>query len=230
MASAAPFANQPAFIELPVEGFEPALVSLPSGRGPRWPVMVTAHGAGGTARAHCQVWRDIVKGRGFVVCPRGHRMYPPQPPRYFFNGHPALAREVTRDLAALARRYPNRADLDKAVYVGYSQGATMGSMMLPTHSAQFAFAMLVEGGFGETQEWNIAAARRFYHNGARRVALVCGRRVCYRHATTTAGYMRRGGLQTHVAYVSAGHTHAGPVRALLRAGFAWLVQDDPRWH
>ena len=105
----------------------------------------------------------------------------------------------------------------------------MGSMMLPTHGAHFAAAMLVEGGFGEVQEWNIAAARRFYDNGARRVGLVCGRRICFKHAKTTAGYMRRGGLLTEVRYVQAGHTHGGPVRALLREGFAWLVQDDARW-
>jgi len=229
----APLEEDSPFIELPLSKGRPAVVSLPLGATSPRPVLVAAHGAGGLARTHCELWRSIVGDRGFVLCPRGSAIYPHGPPHatgYFYNGHPALGREIEVALAALGERYPERVDLDAPIFAGYSQGASMGSMVLPSHPARFARAVLWEGGFGQFQEWNIAAARRFRERGGLRVLLACGRVECLELARTTADYMRRGGLDARVVYESgAGHTHGGAIRHKVRAAFGWLTEGDSRW-
>ena len=106
----------------------------------------------------------------------------------------------------------------------------MGSMVLPSHPARFARAVLWEGGFGQFQEWNIAAARRFHEQGGLRVLLACGRVECLKLARTTAAYMHRGGLDARVLYEpGAGHTHVGAIRVKVRAAFNWLTEGDSRW-
>src|SRR5262245_33463782 len=57
-----------AMMSLPVEGHNPAVVSVPRGATGRMPVLVATHGAGDRAEWHCEIWRDIVGNRGFVLC------------------------------------------------------------------------------------------------------------------------------------------------------------------
>jgi len=208
-------------------------VSVPPNAGGPRPLLVATHGAGGRARTHCALWRRIVGRRAFVLCPRGSpldRRAPPADRGYFYDGHPALAREITLAVEALRARFGAAVDVRRPVYGGYSQGATMGSLMLPQHPAAFAAAVLMEGGFGQSQEWNIASARRFYRNGGRRVLLVCGRPVCREVGRVTAGYLRRGGLQVQLIEApGAGHHYDGALHALVAAHFDWVVADDPRW-
>ncbi|MEZ4444859.1 MAG: hypothetical protein R3B72_37635 [Polyangiaceae bacterium] len=222
------------FVELEVEGFEPAVVSMPLGaREPR-PVLVATHGAGGRATTHCERWRAIVGDRGFVLCPRGRSMYPylesRDEGRYYYPGHPTLGAEIAAAFAALERRFTPHVDPQSPIFAGYSQGASMGALVLPDHVVGFGRAVLVEGGVGEHQEWNVTVATRFREQGGERVLFVCGRLACYESAQTSAGYLRRGGLAVDVAYASgAGHTYAGAVGDLLRERFAWLVEGDARW-
>jgi predicted esterase len=218
-------------VELPLPKGEPAVVSVPEGEGPR-PLIVATHGAGGLARVHCRLWQSIVGARGFVLCPRGHRIMPHEPngvAGYFYDGHPALGREISLALEALRQRYGGRVDMTAPLFAGYSQGAGMGSMLLPNHPARFARAVLVEGGFGEYQEWNIAVSRQFHERGGAKVLLGCGRIMCLELARTTASYMRRAGLQTKVVYADVGHSYDGPLYEQIRDSFAWLVEGDPRW-
>ncbi len=229
----APLEAAEPFVELPLPDAHAAVVSLPLGSvGPK-PVLVATHGAGGRASTHCALWRGVVENRAFVVCPRGTAIYPHGPPHatgYFYNGHPALGVEITKALAALAARYPERVDLEDPVFAGYSQGANMGALLLPTHAARFARAVLWEGGVGEFQEWNIRVSERFFERGGRRVVLACGRPVCFENAQRTSGFMLRGGLATQLVYVAgAGHTYAGELGERVRDAFAWLVEGDPRW-
>ena len=171
----APLAGKP-LIDLALASGEPALVSVPVGsRGPQ-PVLVAAHGAGGRAEYHCRLWRRIVGEHGFLVCPRGYPMNRLDPDTgYFYDGHPALGREIERALAALKERFGDRVDLAAPIFVGYSQGASMGALILPEHPAAFARAVLWEGGVGQYQEWNVAVAERFRARGAVRVVMACGR-------------------------------------------------------
>ncbi len=229
----APASIESSLIELPLSKGHPAVVFVPPpGPEPR-PLVVVTHGAGGRATTHCQLWRAIVEDRAFLLCPRGHRMFDSEPADqagYFYDGHPALGEEITRAIAALRERFGDRVDLKAPIFAGYSQGAGMGSMILPDHPAGFARAVLVEGGFGQYQEWNVAAARRFQRQGAARVLLACGRKVCLDMAETTASYMRRGGLETKVIYAAgAGHNYGGPLFEQVRDAFRWVVEGDPRW-
>lgn len=228
-----PLAAPEPLVELALPEARPAVVSLPlESTGPR-PVLVATHGAGGRATTHCALWRGIVDNRAFVLCPRGSAIYPYDPPHqsgYFYNGHPALAVEITKALAALAAAYPGRVDLTDPVFAGYSQGANMGSLVLPTHDARFARAILWEGGVGEYQEWNIRVSERFYERGGRRVLLACGRSECRDAAQKTVHYMSRGGLTPRLIYEpGAGHTYAGALGERVKEAFAWLVEDDPRF-
>jgi len=220
-------------IELLLDDGRKAIVSLPLGSTAPRPLLVATHGAGGRALDHCQLWRRIVADRGFVLCPRGRAIYPygpAEPTRFFYPGHPSLAKEVSRAMAALAQRYAARLDPSKPIFAGYSQGASMGSMVLPEHPAGFARAALVEGGFGQYQEWNIAAARRFRAQGGTRILLGCGRAKCVRLGRVTASYMRQGGLDVRLVYaVGAGHTYRGAMEEKVAQAFDWLIEGDARW-
>ena len=236
-AAAAPFeplASADELVDLPIADGNPAVVSLPLGStGPR-PLLVVTHGAGGSPRTHCERWRAIVGDRGFILCTAGSRIYPygPDDPdaRFFYNGHPALGAEIDRALVALTLRFGERVDRTDPIFAGFSQGASMGSMVLPRHPAHFARAALVEGGFGRYQEWNIAAAQRFHEQGGERVLLVCGRVVCLEHARTTESYLRQGGLEVQVVYArGAGHTWGDIMDRHVAAAFPWLIEGDARW-
>ena len=228
-----PLVSAEPIVELPLEDGRKAIVSLPLGSTSPRLLLVATHGAGGRAIDHCRLWRRIVADRGFVLCPRGRAIYPygpAEPRRFFYPGHPSLAKAVTVAMAALARRYAARLDPNEPIFAGYSQGASMGSMVLPTHPAHFARAALIEGGFGQYQEWNIATARRFHAQGASRVLLGCGRAKCARLARVTASYMRQGGLEVRLVYaVGAGHTYAGPMEKKVGQAFGWLTEGDARW-
>ena len=210
---------------------EPALVSVPLGARRPQPVLVATHGAGGRAEYHCALWRRIVGERGFVVCPRGYPMNRRDPDTgYFYDGHPALGRAIEAAMQALAARYGAHVDLSEPIFVGYSQGASMGALVLPHHPAAFARAVLWEGGVGQYQEWNVAVAERFRAHGARRVILACGRPKCHEPAQRTAGQLLRAEIEARLVYVpGAGHTAGGSLADAVAASFAWLVEDDPRW-
>jgi predicted esterase len=229
-----PLAADAPFVELDVEGFEPAIVSLPLGaRSPR-PLLVATHGAGGRATIHCRLWRGIVGDRGFVLCPRGRSMYPAlshlRESGYYYPGHPHLAREMKAAISALVARFGDYVDAEGPIFAGYSQGASMGALVLPEHEASFSAAALVEGGVGQNQEWTLAAAERFRRAGGRRVLLVCGRAVCRDHAQRSARLFERAGLGARVLFAAgAGHTYGGDVQRRVTESFPWLVEGDGRW-
>lgn len=220
-------------VELPFERHEPLVVSLPSEDALGQPLIVVTHGAGGNGRTHCSIWRSLLGPRGFIVCPQGRPMYPYAPglgSGYYYDGHPALGSEIADALALMRATYGERVDMTDPIFAGYSQGASMGALVLPKHSARFARAVLIEGGFGQNQEWNIAGSRRFHENGARRVLLACGRVSCLETANQTAGYMRRGGLEVTVVYAEgAGHSYGAIMQQAIKGELGWLMQGDSRW-
>lgn len=223
--SAEPDAPTPAhFADLPVPGHEPARLWVPGGSDTR-PLIVVAHGAGGRAAWHCDLWRGITRGRAFVLCPRGTRVNRNTDSGYFFANDPALEKEVLAAVQAARASYP-RVDPGPAVYAGYSQGAIMGALMAHRHPALFPRLVLVEGG----HDWDIPTARRWHDGGGRRVLFVCGRRVCDEDARRASGWLGHVGVQTRIEYAAgAGHTPSGRVADRVRAAFDWVVQGDDRW-
>lgn len=221
---------------LDVDGFGPAVVSVPPPRARPYPLLVAAHGAGDFPEWHCELYGELVGDRGVVLCPRGRRLDAREPldrASCYFPDHHYLGAVVEASLAALLARAKRegpdglRLDPEGAVFAGYSQGATMGALVVARAPRRFARALLVEGGFSE---WNVAIAGRYRAGGGQRVALVCGGLGCALSAAKSARWLEQGGVSARAIHVEgAGHTYGGAVAARLPEIFRWLVADDPRW-
>lgn len=208
---------------LHVPGFQPALVSLPASTHPGAPVIVVAHGAGGTPDWHCELWRELTQAGSYLLCLAGTRMIanPARPSGYYFKDHHALEAEAWAALDALEQQFPD-ADTETPSYAGYSQGATMGALMLAGHGDRFQRVALIEGGF---DQWNLAIAAQFAAAGARRVLFVCGRSSCERGALRSAAWLEQSGVATRVEHaVGAGHTPADEVAERLARSLPWLLE------
>jgi predicted esterase len=223
----APHADRPAFVELEVPGFLPAVVALPADWSRPRPALVAAHGAGDGARWQCEMWRHLLAARGFVLCPAGVPFGKDPEAGAFFRNHHELEREVLAALEALREAYGDALAPGPLVYTGYSQGATMGALMLVNHGDVFDRLVLVEGGYGE---WNVSIAKRYGASGGQRVLFACGIRTCDTKARRSADALRRAGLDARVEYAEgAGHTYGGPVAEKVLMALDWVLEDDPRW-
>jgi pimeloyl-ACP methyl ester carboxylesterase len=224
---------EPGMIDLPVEGHRPAVVSIPLGATSPRPILVIAHGAGGRPEPHCDFWRSILGARGFLLCPRGVLLgayAAPADQGYFYPDHHALEREVTAALAALRARFGDRLDDRAPIYVGFSQGATMGALAFVKRPAAFARLILIEGGVGESDEWTINGARAFHEGGAERVLFACGRVSCFTAARRSLTYLGKAGLEGRVVHgAGAGHTYGGAVADAVIRALPWVLEGDPRW-
>ncbi len=216
----------PEFVPLEVTDFSPSLVRLPDGDG-KAPVLVVTHGAGGTAEAHCELWARIVKGKALLLCVRGRARGPKPADGEYYPDHPTLERETFAALTALRARYPERVADGPVLYAGFSQGATMGALMLVDHADEVTRLVLVEGGFAD---WNVARARSFRERGGERVLFVCGRKECAGPARNSAYWFRLAGVPARVEYVAgAGHSHDERVEARIVTALPWLLEGDARW-
>lgn len=216
------------FEALEVPGFLDAVVALPAGARQE-PLLLATHGAGGAPEHHCEAWRRQLGDRGIVVCPRGaliNRAIGPDA-GFYYPDHFALEKEVMAVLASARAAYAPRLLPGGAVYAGYSQGATMGALMLPPHAQEFPRVILVEGGF---DEWALANARRFAANGGERIAFVCGRVACQHGAERSVHWLRRSEVDAVSRHATgAGHTYLGRVADEIALAFQWLVEGDEHW-
>jgi len=216
------------FEALPVVGHLDAVVALPAATG-RQPVLFATHGAGGAPEHHCAAWRHQLGERGIVVCPRGamvNRLVGPDAGFYYPN-HFALEKEVLATVESFEAAYPGRFQPESYVYAGYSQGATMGALMLPGHAGRFKRVLLIEGGF---DAWALSSARQFARSGGERVAFVCGVAGCQRGAEKSTQLLARADLLTLSRYApGAGHTYLGAVADRIQEAFHWLVDGYPGW-
>lgn len=219
-----------AVVDLPVEGFFPAVLHVPAGDGPR-PLVVGAHGAYDRADSFCRVVASAVRGSAYVLCPRGKRTdarAEHAEASYFFPTHLWLEAEIAAGIEALGRAHGRRVDPARAVYVGFSQGAIMGALVVPRHPAQFPRAMLIEGSYG-LGRWNVETGARFRRGGGERIAFVCGGWFCADQARTSALTIAGPGARTEVVRAAGGHTYGGDVARAIEATFPWLVDGDPRF-
>ena len=213
-------------IALEVPDFAPAVVRFPDSLG-KAPVLVVTHGAGGTPEAHCDLWARISRGKAILLCVRGRARSPMPADGDYYPDHPALERETFAALAALRARFAERIADGPVFYAGFSQGATMGALMLVEHASEITRLVLVEGGFSE---WNIPRARDFRARGGERVLFVCGRKECAEPARNAAHWFKEAGVAAQVEYVrGAGHSHDARVEARLAALYPWFIAGDARW-
>ncbi len=213
-------------VALEVPDFSPALVRFPA-RSDKAPILVVTHGAGGTTEAHCDLWSRITHSSAILLCVRGRARSPVPSDGEYYPDHPTLERETFAALAALRQKFAGQIADGPAYYAGFSQGATMGALMLVEHASEITRLVLVEGGFAD---WNVARARDFRARGGERVLFVCGRKECAAPAKNAAEWFTHAGVSARVEYIpGAGHTHDGPVEARVAAAYPWLVEGDARW-
>ena len=225
IASSQPSANNAVsgLRELRVPGFQPALLFVPAGTAKR-PLVLAAHGAGGSPEWECDYWRRLTFDRVFVLCLRGTPLgtYP----GYFYRDHRALEKELVAAEAA-ARQGEPRIYQGSGLYAGFSQGSSMGSAMIARHAAAFPFLVLIEG----FELWNVPRGREFEKNGGRRILFACGSKECASVARGSVRWLTTGGIDARLEYAPGeGHTPLGKVLTHIEASLPWLVGDDPSWH
>lgn len=192
----------------------------PAGEAQR-PLVVATHGAGGTPEWACQQWRQLTHERAFVLCLRGKSVGAGG--GYYYPDHRALEAELLAAERA-ARDAEPRMLAGSGVYAGFSQGASMGSVMLSAHGARFPYLVLVEG----FELWNVARAKAFQKSGGKRVLLACGTRQCQSTARQSVRWLEQGGVEGRLEYASgAGHTPGGEVERALVGALPWLMQGEP---
>jgi predicted esterase len=204
---------------LAIPGFEQAAVVVP--RDPRpVPLLVATHGAGGEAAWECERWGRVARERWFLLCPSGTPFRRGEPAS-FYRDHHALEREVMAAVGAARAKYGARIAERGGVYVGYSQGATMGALMLVDHGREFPHLLLIEGG---SSDWTLARAQRFRATGGESVFIVCGTSGCGKRSTRAKPVLERAGLRAEAPTLSGGHTELGDVGAAAEKLLETLAQ------
>lgn len=215
--------QEPAMFQTLPTDFGEFIVWVPGGTASR-PLVVVAHGAGGSPEWHCQHWAEFIQERAFVLCIRGR---PLGEGAFYFPQHHDLAERVQAGLVAFEGSHADRWTRGSDVYAGYSQGATMGALMLPGIGSRFPLALLIEGGY---EQWPVKNAQHFAREGGRRVFFACGTTSCDRGAERSVRWLDRGGVAANrKTAVGAGHTPAGAVGAVAREGLTWLVEGAAPW-
>jgi predicted esterase len=209
---------------LEVPEFGASVVVLPSASARPAPVLVAAHGAGDSPEWQCEHWGAVARGRYFVLCPRGLSLGASG--GFYYANHFALEKELVAALDAVRKTYGGMVRPDGGVYTGYSQGATMGALMIIEHGSEFPYLVLVEGGFSE---WSLGRAKRYAATGGKSVALVCGGTGCMNRAKTAAKILERAGLRARADLAEGGgHTYVGIVGDRATELFEnWLLTDEP---
>jgi predicted esterase len=205
---------------LQVPDFGDAVVVRPASNQSA-PLLVAAHGAGGQPEFDCDHWSRLTRGEWFVLCPRGTSLSRRYEGSYYYPNHFVLEREVVAMLRAARTRYAEAISDEPGVYAGFSQGATMGALMVIDHGRDFRALVLVEGGWSE---WTFKRARRFRETGGESVALICGGAGCTARARQSAQILERAGLRVHVEHAEgAGHTFLGTVAERAQ----WVFDEWP---
>ena len=206
---------------LAVTGFLPAVLFTPEGDDER-PVVVAAHGAGGSPDWECAYWRRLTRERAFVLCLRGAAMGGDS---FYFKNHFALRDELAAALTAARATAPRMASR-AGVYAGFSQGASMGSLVVASQAAQLPYVVLIEG----FEQWNIALGRSFARQGGKSVLFACGTQQCATKAEKSEAALRQTTVRGRAKHaVGAGHTPVGPVEDAVAENLPWLLEGEALW-
>ena len=218
------------FVLVDLDGFGPAVVSVPVGASQPRPVLVAAHGNFDTPEWQCEIWRGVVGDRAFVLCPRGSvRSDSPsrRDLRYEYPSNRRLEEEIDAAVVALRSVFGGYVDDGVMVYAGFSLGAIMGVSVLSRRADRFPWAVLIEGGH---REWSVSSRRAFAAAGGSRVLFACGQWDCAVRAEESSRLLAGVGVDTRVVYAKGGgHTYGGSVAEQIGMAFDWLVRGDGRW-
>lgn len=216
-----------------VAGFLPAVATIPLGSsGPR-PLAIVVHGMSDGPQWACPLWRGILGGGVFLLCPRGVREHDqprgvtPGTTYYSFTNAEALDAEIEAGVAALRARFPGRIDDGPPLYIGFSLGARFGITLALKHPGRYPRMVLTEGGH---DGWTSETARRFADAGGVRVLFGCGELLCVQEAKPKAALLTTAGVGAKLVYgAGSGHQPYGPVFDETRRAIDWLFDGDPRW-
>jgi predicted esterase len=202
---------------LEVPGFLPAVLFVPAGAEAR-PLVVAAHGAGGTPEWECEYWSRLLAERSFVLCLRGAPLG--KGGGYYYRNEHALEAELVAAERAARAAEPRIAPF--GAYAGFSQGSSMGSAIIAKHGGKFSRLALVEG----FERWNVPRARAFAKAGGKRILFASGTKECSAAASESARWIQRGGVEVRVEYApGAGHTPLGDVGDRVAAALPWLLAE-----
>ncbi len=210
-------------VELPVDGFEPAVVALPLGaRAPR-PIVVVLHGERDKAEWQCGSFRGLFGGQVFIVCPRGVRG---EGGTYGLGRFDDRIAELRGGLAALKARFGAHVAKSSVVLVGYGEGAALAAELLRQEPSFFARVALVNG---EPAALTPSAAKIFAERGGKRVLVFCTTDACHEEASQRALWLSRSGAQAKIAKASVGPYLDAAFVDALRGELPWLLDGDARF-
>jgi len=228
-----PLPSGSGFARLLVPGFQSAVVAwpktTPDPEAARLPIVIAAHGSYDQPEWNCEVFAQVLSGRGVVLCPRGKLRWdtPAEPAmlRFYFPSVGGwLRREIDAAVTALTTNAPQRVAPAPIVYIGFSQGAILGAPIVIEDPRRFPRVILVEGGH---DAWTAEGARRYARGGGERVLFACGRASCRASAERAAAQLKAAGVHTRVVYAAdQGHTYDGGVQAAIAASLPWLLSND----
>lgn len=218
------------FVDLPVEGFGAAVVSLPIGARSKRPLVIATHGNYDRPEWQCEVWREIVADAAFVLCPRGvARADSPSRDdiRFTYENNMALERELDAALKALEARYPGYVDIEAPLYTGFSLGAIMGVSIAVRAPDRFPRMVLVEGGH---DKWTRESAAAYAKGTSKRVLFVCSQGHCGPDAKLAGARLEKAGAMSRVARgPNVGHRYDGPTAEETKKALPWVLEGDARW-
>jgi hypothetical protein len=228
-----PLTAEPSMMDLPVEGHFAAMAAVPVGVVERRPIAIIAHGMWGGPQWDCPMWRGVLGGYVFVLCPRGiprpdqPKSLPPSGVAFTHASLEALDGEIDASFDALRAHYGAWMDEEAPLFVGCSLGAFYGAMLGIRGPRRFPRLMLIEGGH---DPWTLESAGRFRDGGGDRVLFVCGQHDCLRAANDKALVLHAAGVPVKVtAALGSGHACHGDVALAARAALPWLTEHDARW-
>src|SRR6478609_642660 len=216
-------------VALEVAGFQPAVVSVPVSTTRPRPIILALHGNYDRPEWQCSVWREVVRERAFVLCPRGipRRGAPASADRWEYSSARAMKDETEAALAALRARYAAFVAEGPLMFIGFSLGAGYGAPLVQAQPERYSRAIFIEGGI---PAWNVAAAKRFAKAGGKKLILACGQAGCLTQVKQLGPALTRAGLDTRVGgSASAGHTYDGSVAQVVGDNWDWLTEGDQRF-
>jgi hypothetical protein len=215
-----PVALQAQTFELALQGLPSPLVEVPPGMNA--PLVVAAHGAGGSPEWQCDWLRSLVNSRPLLLtCLRGKPMLPYEG-AYYYPEHHTLGKIWSETLRALAPTLQQRGS-SLHTYVGYSQGATMGALMLHEVDVVPPHLLLVEGGY---EGWTDKRCQSFRQRGGLKVYFACGTTTCAKQAKVVVERLKAVGVEAQYAWArGAGHTPGGAVGEFAALGLKWLLNE-----
>ncbi len=208
---------------LDIDDVPPPVLVLPPHPTPM-PLIVGAHGAGGSPEWNCDWLPSVLPSPAVLLCLRGIPMGR-DGGSFYYPEHHSLGRWLQASYDYVTQKHSARLSATSA-YVAYSQGATMGALAIQVAASPIPNLLLIEGG---VDGWTAQRSRAFARAGGRRVYFACGTQSCNTKAKAKAAAVRlkEANVEVQVHHAEgAGHTPLGEVSTLVRSGLEWLLGDS----